>query len=234
MNFPIRDSFGRVNEVLRARHLSQSVTPDNFIQHSQGKTLKELQFENKRANPAELYGSEVSEQGLGPNGHRYIQDANNPGRVIDMRHFIESADVPFGQGEALGALTEIQQGRQGIDSAWEKEDYNSNFLGAVFRNNYYDPDAEISDSKSHDFVLFELLIVDNKGNILTTSNPSRDLQGVILEIKPPIKKEESRILIRGWKYQQGWHNITFKSCQWANSYQDYLGKHPELKDYQAP
>lgn len=30
-------------------------------------------------------------------------------------------------------------------SAYEREDYKSNFLGAVFRNNYYDPNGDLSD-----------------------------------------------------------------------------------------
>ena len=107
MNFPYRDRFGKVDEVLRKKHLGESVTVDAFIKHSEGKTLRELQFEAGPANPAELGGVEVSEQGLGPQDHRYIQDVNNSGRVIDMRHFIESADVPgifFGNGEGLGVL----------------------------------------------------------------------------------------------------------------------------------
>ena len=169
MNFPYRDSIGEVNEVERLKNLSKSVTVDDFIQHSQGKTLRELQFEDGPANPATIVDSEVnlgfgvqqsitievSEQGLGPLDHRYIQDVHNPGRVIDMRHFIESADIPFGGGELLGFGIEIQQATQRQDSAWEKEDYNSNFLGAVFRNNYFDRDGDISQQFQEFFTDYE-------------------------------------------------------------------------------
>lgn len=175
MNFPIRDNIGEVNEVERKKNLSKSVTVDDFIQHSQGKTLQQLQFEDGPADPAVIIDSEVnlgfgveqsitievSEQGRGPLDHRYIQDVHNPGRVIDMRHFIESADIALGQGELLGLGIEIQQGitdaltKKDLPSAWEKEDINSNFLGAVFRNNYFDPDGEISDQFQEFFTDYE-------------------------------------------------------------------------------
>jgi hypothetical protein len=153
MNFPYRDNFGNVDETQRAIHLRESVTVDALIQHSQGKTLGELQFERGPADPAAVFGIEISEQGLGPTGHRYIRDVNNPGRVIDMRHFLESADVPFDGGEALGAGIEIQQAILDLDSAWQKEDFNSNFLGAVFRNNYYDPNGRANASNYEDKTL---------------------------------------------------------------------------------
>ena len=89
-------------------------------------------------------------------------------------------------------------------------------------------------SKSQDWVIFELLILDEEGNILTTSNPFRKLQGEILEINPSIEKGQSKLLTRGWKYRQGWHKVSLKSCQWANSHDSYWKKYPELKNYQAP
>jgi len=145
MNFGYRDNFGKVDEKLRRKNLEFSKTVDEFVKHSEEKTLRTLQFEEGQANPAALYGIEVSEQGLGPmENFRYVQDVQNPGRVIDMRHFLEAADVPFGAGEALGLLIELQQTSQGIKSGWEKEDFNSNFLGAVFRNNYINDDRDVS------------------------------------------------------------------------------------------
>ena len=90
------------------------------------------------------------------------------------------------------------------------------------------------DFKEHNWVLFELIILDKQGNIMTTSNPFRDLQGEILEIKPPIISGNSRVLSRYWKYHNGWHDVELKSCQWANSFDDYWKKYPELKDYPAP
>ena len=88
--------------------------------------------------------------------------------------------------------------------------------------------------KNQNWVIFELLILDKEGNVLTTSNPFRKLQGEILGISPPIEKGQSRLLVRGWKYQSGWHDVTLKSCQWVNSPDDYWEKYPELKDYPAP
>jgi Ca2+-binding RTX toxin-like protein len=65
--------------------------------------------------------------------------------VIDMRHFIEAAQFPLSLGKWAGAAIEIHQGTKGYPSAWEKEDYRSNFLGVVFRNNYYDPNGNINE-----------------------------------------------------------------------------------------
>lgn len=90
------------------------------------------------------------------------------------------------------------------------------------------------DSETHKWVLFELLILDDEGNVQITSNPFRDLQGEMLRINPPIDPKESRILNRGWKYRDGWNKVTLTSCQWANSPDDYWKKYPELRDYPAP
>ena len=162
MNFPIHDRFGEINQAERAKHLSTSVTIDDFINHSTNKTLDELRLEGG-ADDIVLFegidsdnGTEILppigfETGLGPTGNnRYVQDPTDPGGVIDMRHFLEAARVGF-FGEILGAGVEAQQGLLeserpgGFPSAWEREDYKSNFYGVVFRNNYFDPDREISD-----------------------------------------------------------------------------------------
>ncbi|MEL7409438.1 MAG: hypothetical protein AAFN00_21250, partial [Cyanobacteria bacterium J06558_2] len=90
------------------------------------------------------------------------------------------------------------------------------------------------DSKSHKWILFELLILDEEGNVQITSNPFRDLQGEILNISPPIDPEKSTLLSRVWKYRNGWDKVTLKSCQWVKSPDDYWEKYPELKDYPAP
>jgi hypothetical protein len=84
------------------------------------------------------------------------------------------------------------------------------------------------------WVIFELLILDEKGNVQTTSNPFRDLQGEIIQINPPIEQGQTKTLVRGWKYRSGWHNVTLKTCQWANSGADYFEKYPELKNYPIP
>jgi len=63
-----------------------------------------------------------------------------------MRHFLEAAHIPLGLGETLGAIVEEKQ--KWIDkfpSGRFEEDYKSNFLGVVFRNNYWHRDLDISD-----------------------------------------------------------------------------------------
>lgn len=88
--------------------------------------------------------------------------------------------------------------------------------------------------KDHNWVIFELLILDEKGNVQITSNPFRDLQGESIQINPPIEQGQTRTLVRGWKYRIGWHDVTLKSCQWTNSGADYFEKYPELKNHPIP
>jgi Ca2+-binding RTX toxin-like protein len=157
MTLPI----GEIDPIQQQKHLSTSVSIDKFVTYSQGKTLEQLQFENG-SDPSIFFqsisfpGTEVApvtvQKGLGPKDqYRYIQDPNNPGMVIDMRHFIEAAQFPLSLGEWAGAIVEIHQGTKGYPSAWEKEDYRSNFLGVVFRNNYYDPNGNINEQFSEFF-----------------------------------------------------------------------------------
>lgn len=128
----------------------QSTTIESFIQHAEGKTLEELRVEAKTRKGR--VGPLTYEQGLGPRKHRYLRDpldlpklSGEPGGVIDMRHFIEAALFPLGLGEWAGAAVEKHQGNQGFDSSHYEEDYKSNFLGVVFRNNYWKRDHDISD-----------------------------------------------------------------------------------------
>ena len=88
--------------------------------------------------------------------------------------------------------------------------------------------------KNQNWVIFELLILDEEGNVQETSNPFRDLQGEIIKINPPIEPGQTRTLIRGWKYRTGWHDVTLKSCQWADSPAEYYEKYPELENYLSP
>jgi hypothetical protein len=145
---------GKQDRKQRTTHWNESSNIESLIQHSKNKTLEQLRveqnrvFEKKSGKPE---GNVNWGAGLGPVGHRYVKDPldppqnGQPGGVIDMRHFIESANIPLGLGEWAGAAVEEQQ--KWIDkyaSGRFEEDYKSNFLGVVFRNNYWKNDKDVS------------------------------------------------------------------------------------------
>jgi hypothetical protein len=143
-------SQGKPNLSERSKHWEQSKSIESFLQHAKGKTLEELRFES--GTHTFQAGPVTFREGLGPLGHTYVRDPldpsrnGKPGGVIDMKHFIGAASVQFGLGEYTGAGVEIQQSTnprtQG--SAHFEEDYKSNFLGVVFRNNYWKNDNDVS------------------------------------------------------------------------------------------
>jgi hypothetical protein len=135
-------------QIERKKHWDQSKTIDSFLKHAQGKTLEELRFESG-SHPFQA-GPLTFREGLGPKGHTYVGDPldpsrnGQPGGVIDMKHFIGAATTPLSLGEYTGAIVEYDQQRRGYDSAHFSEDYKSNFLGVVFRNNYWKNDKDVS------------------------------------------------------------------------------------------
>jgi hypothetical protein len=140
---------GKPDSHQRHAHWEQSTSVSEFLKHSRGKTLQQLANETQRI---EQLGNYTSRQPNGPRGHRYVRDPldpsqnGQPGGVIDMAHFMNAALVPIGLGEWAGALVEEKQ--KWIDkfpSGRFEEDYKSNFLGVVFRNNYWRRDNDISD-----------------------------------------------------------------------------------------
>ncbi len=151
---------GKQDPKQRLEHREQASNSVSFILHTKGKTLDTLLYED--GSRTEKFGPIELKQGLGPKGFRYVYDptelpgargANDPGGVVDMKHFFNAASFPAGLGELAGAAVEEQQAQnpktQG--SARFEEDYKSNFLGAVFRNNYWKNDSDISDELSQFF-----------------------------------------------------------------------------------
>jgi hypothetical protein len=132
----------------RLDHWNNSVSMDKFIQHAKSKTLETLRFEAGKV-PIKLGPITVLE-GEGPKGHKYVKDPldpprnSQPGGVIDMKHFIAAATTPLSLGEYTGAVVEHDQQRRNFPSGHFEEDYKSNFLGVVFRNNYWKNDKDVS------------------------------------------------------------------------------------------
>lgn len=85
-------------------------------------------------------------------------------------------------------------------------------------------------SQSQTFVLPELLVLSEQGQVLTVSNPHRELQGEFIKFEPPIKKGETREFIRKLSYRSGWNEVTLKTCRWLEKGSEYFEIYPELKD----
>jgi hypothetical protein len=143
-------SQGKPDPKQRQDHWNQSRTIEEFTQHAKGKTLEQLRAESSFPNRVSDSYTRTSE-----NGPRkpfvYVKDPldpprnGQPGGVIDMKHFIGAATTPLSLGEYTGAVVEYDQQRRGYDSGHFEEDYKSNFLGVVFRNNYWKGDNDVSD-----------------------------------------------------------------------------------------
>lgn len=154
----------------------------------------------------------------------FVTESNSNTRTVEkIEGSTEQGDIIFNKDKSLSCSLE-----------------NWKLIGVFDNGNLITTQGEFNfkitnhDFKEHNWVLFELLILDKQGNIITTSNPFRDLQGEILQIKPSIISGKTRFLIRHWKYQNEWHDVKLKSCQWANSFDDYWKKYPELKNYLVP
>jgi hypothetical protein len=73
----------------------------------------------------------------GPEDDRYVLDPTDHSKIaIDMTHFLNAAIAPLGLGNELGFLVEVQQLLQGQRSAFQSEDFKSNYLGSLFGRYY--------------------------------------------------------------------------------------------------
>lgn len=143
MNLPIHDNLGVVNPEKRQDESEDSITPEEFIQHSQGKTFEQL---NSESIPRTIIHQTIPiiVDGGVDYKFRFVQDPTDPGGVIDMLHFMNAARVPFSLGEWAGLAVEVNQARKSDISAFLRNDFKSNFLGTVFRSNYFDPNGDLS------------------------------------------------------------------------------------------
>lgn len=79
----------------------------------------------------------------GPDKDRYVLDPTDHSKIaIDMTHFLNAAIAPLGLGNELGFLLEVLQLLQRHESAFQSEDFKSNYLGSLFGRYYLnDPSA---------------------------------------------------------------------------------------------
>jgi hypothetical protein len=106
----------------------------NFISKYGDKPIEQV----SNADP----GSNALERKFrGPAQDRYVFDPMNPGKVIDMQHFLACAQIPGGFGATVGLAVEVQQFFKGYKSAFLEEDLRSNRLGTLF-GDYYLNDSQ--------------------------------------------------------------------------------------------
>lgn len=100
-------------------------------------------------------GFHLTSSAKGPNAsYRDVQVPGNPKQFVDMRHFLIFGQIaPAIDGKGVGALidsnflgllNELAQLYLGQTSAFQAEDFYSNFLGSVFFNYYYDSYSRLS------------------------------------------------------------------------------------------
>ncbi len=117
------------NEKQLGGHSNKAVTYQEFIRHVGNRSLHQMQTENGR-------GGLLNSTAQGPESkYRYVIDPANPNHIIDMRHFL----VVGPWGEYIGMFGEIMQYTKPEDrpSAFDAQDFLSNYLGSEFFQNYY-------------------------------------------------------------------------------------------------
>ncbi len=114
------------NPQQRAAYSTNAITLDQFIQATQNKSLVEIQH-------AVDQGMARDSSAGGPDpAIRWVINPNNPAEVIDMRHFL----VVGPKGETFGLLVELAQLLAGNKSAFDAQDFLSNYLGSEFFRTY--------------------------------------------------------------------------------------------------
>jgi hypothetical protein len=135
------DPDGRVLELIfnnpteRARHMNVAVSMNTFVNHTKGKSVNMVTHEMSR-------GATESFSAGGP-VLRYVVDPTNSKQVIDMRHFFAVGQ----SGEIIGLLIEVIQSIPAIgdpSSAFDAQDFYSNYLGSEFFSNFYDKKSSLS------------------------------------------------------------------------------------------
>lgn len=127
-----------------AAHWNESVTPQQFLDHYKGRSLEEISHEADR-------GGETSASTGGPaEPFRYVKMPNDPVIVIDMRHFLVVGRLGgVAMGNVAGLGIEARQAAGGQDSAFQSQDFISNYYGTKFFSAY--DSAKPFDRQLNDF-----------------------------------------------------------------------------------
>lgn len=82
---------------------------------------------------------------------------------------------------------------------------------------------------SQQFILAELLFLNDLDMPLNVSNPHRRLQGNFIKLEPPLEPKETREYTSTIWYKSNWHKVQLKTCRWLERGSDYWQIYPELK-----
>jgi RHS repeat-associated protein len=112
-------------------------SPDDWSDKSSYGTLDEFVASNKGKSYDEIInqrGKDAKGYPRGPN-MRFVEDPSNPGKYIDMRHFLVVGNK---YGSVLGGIGELWQLTKGKNnpSANKRQDYWSNTIGEAFFFNF--------------------------------------------------------------------------------------------------
>lgn len=79
------------------------------------------------------------------------------------------------------------------------------------------------------FVLAELIFLNDLDRPLEVFNPHRELQGEFIKLTPLLKPGETREYTSTIWYKSNWHKVELKTCRWLERSSDYWKIYPELK-----
>jgi hypothetical protein len=118
---------------LERKHWDLAVANNNtfrrFLLKYGDKTIQQISNPSPNASSKNLF--------RGPEKDKYVLDPKDHNLVaIDMGHFLAAAQVPLGFGNQSGLLVELEQLRQGQESAFQGEDFKANALGTIFGQHY--------------------------------------------------------------------------------------------------
>ncbi|MEA3306710.1 MAG: RHS repeat-associated core domain-containing protein [Elusimicrobiota bacterium] len=108
----------------RADNISSAITLDKFLLYAKDKSLSEVQTEYQK-------GKHGFYSAGGPN-YRYVINPLNSKEVIDMRHFLVVGQF----NELFGLGVEMVQLATDPQSAFNPQDFLSNYLGTKFYSSY--------------------------------------------------------------------------------------------------
>jgi hypothetical protein len=125
---------------LEQQHLERAITIDEFLEHIGNQDLNSLRYYKDEPSIVELGPINIKRPYYTQESWRYVKDPTDPGKFIDMDHFLANADL-HSDTAGIGLLVEIQQLLKRYPSAFAESDYRSNALGSIFGTAYYGPDG---------------------------------------------------------------------------------------------
>ncbi|MEM9217075.1 MAG: hypothetical protein AAGD25_22355 [Cyanobacteria bacterium P01_F01_bin.150] len=114
-------------------------------------------------------------------------------------------------------------------ASWEQPN-EEDIVGTGFLTfDISNPDGNLPQSS----VLVEVLMLAEDGSPMQFNTPVRDVQGILLELEPPLEAGETRQVEWFRKYLTEWASVDLQACEWLSP-DEYWNKYPELIDNPGP